>query len=217
MIVKAEKVCKRYASGYAVKDISIEFGAEKVAVLGYNGAGKSTLAKIIAGLIRPTSGRVEVLGKDPARSPEVRKRIGIATHNPMLYKELTVVENLLFYSKLYGVSSEIHTLAEKFGFIAKLDAKVSELSRGLIQRVAIARALLANPKVLIMDEATSGLDVEGREIVLDVLKHFDGCLIFTTHNLSEAEFCDRYVVLEMGEVKYVGNDYEKALEVLNVH
>ncbi len=214
-MIIAERLSKRYSSGYAVKDVSFEVGREKLAVFGFNGAGKSTLAKLIAGLVKPTSGRIRVLGGDPAKSPEVRRRIGIATHNPMLYRELTVAENLQFYAKLYG-SADVRELAETFGFADRLDAKVSELSRGLVQRVAIARAMLAKPDVLIMDEATAGLDVESREAVIGILKRFEGCLVFTTHNLNEASFCDRFIVLKSGEMKYIGSSYREALEALNV-
>ncbi len=215
-MIELNKVCKRYYSGYALKDISLSVGVERLAVLGFNGAGKSTLAKIIAGIVRPSTGKVKVMGKDPVKDSEVRRRIGIATHNPMLYRDLTVEENLKFYSKIYGVKGEIKKLAKLLGFEDRLNSRVSELSRGLIQRVAIARAMIANPEVLIMDEATAGLDVEGREVVLGVLESFRGTLVFTTHNLAEAEFCDTFAVLENGRLKYFGDSYAKAVGALKI-
>ncbi len=215
-MIELIKVCKRYYSGYALKDVSLAVGVERLAILGFNGAGKSTLAKIIAGIVRPSSGEVKVMGKDPIRDSEVRKKIGIATHNPMLYRDLTVEENLKFYSKIYGVEGEVGKLAKLLGFEDRLKSRVLELSRGLIQRVAIARAMIANPEVLIMDEATTGLDVDGREVVLGVLESFKGTLVFTTHNLSEAEFCDTFAVLESGKLKYFGDSYAKAVRALKI-
>lgn len=213
-MINCEKLSKRFGENFALRDIS--FCAEgKIAVFGHNGAGKSTLAKILAGILKPTSGRVEIFGLEPAKSPELRRQIGVVTHNPMLYRELTVKENLDFYAKIYG--------AKDWGIVRdlmlekKLNSRVSDLSKGFIQRVAIARALLAKPKLLIFDEALSGLDAESCEVVLRILHEFDGTLIFSTHQFNDAEFCDLFIVLKSGRLIYFGESYEKAVRSLFGH
>ncbi len=215
MIVRAKNLSKKFGSAYAIRNVDFELDRRKMAVLGYNGAGKSTLAKLIGGILRPTDGFLEVFGKNPAFSPEVRRKIGIASHNPMLYRELTVRENLEFYSKLYECDADIEELAETFGFERLLDWRVSELSRGFMQRVAFAKALINSPELLVLDEITSGLDISAKETILDVLKKYRGCLIFTTHVLDEAKFCDCFLVLKSGEKAYFGRKYNEAVEILN--
>lgn len=214
-MIKVRGLSKRFGRRSVLKDINFELNSGKVAILGYNGAGKSTLAKIIAGILRPTEGEVRVFGKDPSTSPDVRKRIGIATHNPMLYGELTVRENLKFYAKIYGKQRKIEELAERFGFSDYLDTKVNELSRGYLQRVSLAKAIINDPDLLILDEITSGLDLAVRRKVLGVAESFNGTLLFTTHNLEEAKICDTFIVLRNGRLVYSGNSFEDALEVLN--
>jgi len=215
MIIKAKNLSKKFGTGYAVNKVDFELEKGKLAVLGYNGAGKSTLVKLIGGILRPTAGSLEVFGKNPAFSPEIRKRIGVASHNPMLYKELTVRENLEFYSKLYGCSKDIRVLAEMFEFEEYLDRRVSELSRGFLQRIAFAKALMNTPDLLLLDEVTSGLDVSVRDTILDMLKRYKGCVVFTTHMLEEAEFCNCFLVLKSGKMVYFGRDFNEAVEILN--
>lgn len=212
-MIICDKLSKRYGDIFALKELS--FSAEgKIAVFGFNGAGKSTLAKILAGIIKPTSGRVEIFGLDPIKNPDLRRKIGIVTHNPMLYKDLTVKENLEFFAKLYQAEDWkeiLHNLKIK----EKLNSKVMELSRGFIQRVAIARAFLSKPKLLILDEALTGLDEESREIVLSIIQEFSGILVFSTHQFEDAEFCDNFLVLDNGKLIYFGESYEKAINSLS--
>ncbi len=169
----------------------------------------------MAGILKPSSGRIRVLEQDPSRSPEVRSRVGIASHNPMLYRELTVRENLEFYSRVYKSNVDLEDLAEMLGFKNAMDRKVLELSRGFVQRVAFARALLNSPEILILDEITAGLDVESRELILDVLTGHRGCMLFTTHTLEEAEFCDTFMVISSGRLSYMGTNFDRALESLS--
>ncbi len=183
--------------------LSIERG-EKVAILGPNGAGKTTLVKVISGQIRATSGRVEVMGKNPAEfSRELRKNMGFVSHNPMLYDELTAYENLKFYANLYDVESgdRIEELLKKLRLYGRRHSRVKTFSRGMKQRLAIARALLHDPEILILDEPTSGLDIEGRLELLMNLSTLEKTVLLTTHNLSEAErLCDRAVILMNGKI-----------------
>ncbi len=214
-MIRATNLCKNFGRIRAIDNLSFEAGREKIAVLGFNGAGKSTLVKLVAGILKPSSGKIEVFGKDPSSSPDVRARIGVASHNPMLYRELTVRENLEFYSRIYGCDADLEDLAERLRFRKMLDRRVSELSRGFIQRVAFARAMLNSPEILILDEITAGLDTASREMILDVVSQHRGCTLFTTHILEEAEFCDVFMVLTSGRLSYMGESFEEALRTLS--
>lgn len=212
-MIVCEKLSKRFGENFALRSVS--FSAEgKIAVFGYNGAGKSTLAKILAGILKPTSGRVKIFGLEPNKSAELRRKIGLVTHNPMLYRELTVEENLKFFAKLYQVNNW-EVVLQSLKLEEKLNSRVSELSRGFTQRVAIAKALLPQPKILILDEALSGLDAESREVVLQIIQEFSGILVFSTHNFEDAEFCDNFLVLDSGRIIYFGESYEKAISSLS--
>ena len=214
-MIEAEKLSRKFGRKYVLKNLSFKVDGGKVAVLGFNGAGKSTLAKIVAGILKPSEGKVRVFGDEPSNSSEVRKRIGIASHNPMLYRDLTVRENLEFFASIYGCRVDSEEVARKFGFINYLDRKVAELSRGYIQRVSLAKAMLNNPDLLILDEITAGLDVEAKKRVIEMANDFKGSLLFTTHILEEAEFCDLYIVLREGELAYFGESFERAVEILH--
>ncbi|MEM0215682.1 MAG: ABC transporter ATP-binding protein [Archaeoglobaceae archaeon] len=214
-MIVCQNLSKKFGDHFALREISFS-GEGKIGVFGYNGAGKSTLAKIIAGILKPSSGKIEVFGLEPSKSPEIRRKIGVVTHNPMLYRELTVMENLEFYAKLYN-SEDWRVVVKKLRLNEILNHRISELSRGFTQRVAIARALICDPKILILDEAFSGLDVESREILVRIIQEFNGLLVFSTHNFEDAEFCDSFLVLENGRLKYFGDSYEKAIESLSTH
>ncbi|AIG97858.1 MULTISPECIES: ABC transporter ATP-binding protein [Archaeoglobus] len=214
-MIEVRNLSKRFGRKLVLKNLNFEVDAGRVAVLGQNGAGKSTLVKMVAGILRPTEGEVKVFGKDPSASPDVRERIGIATHNPMLYGELTVRENLEFYAGIYNSKPKLEELARKFDFLEYLDTKVSELSRGYLQRVSMAKALINDPDLLILDEVTSGLDATVRKKVLEIVGTFQGTLLFTTHNLNEAKVCEAFIVLRDGQLVYNGGSFERALEAIN--
>ncbi len=133
----------------------------------------------------------------------------------MLYRELTVRENLEFYGRIYGCNAEIEEIAKTLGFEEHLDRKVAELSRGYLQRVAMAKALINNPELLILDEVTAGLDVEARKRIIGIVKDYSGSVIFTTHLLDEASFCEHFIVLKDGVVRYNGSDFEEAVKAIH--
>jgi len=211
-LIICDCVSKRFGEKFAVRNVSFSF-EKSLAVLGYNGAGKSTLAKLMAGILKPSSGKIEVFGKNPSKCVEIRRKIGIVTHNPMLYKDLTVEENLHFFSRLFGLEKWDWVLDE-LELREKSKKKVSELSRGYLQRVAIARAIMAHPSFLILDEAFSSLDVEGRRILENIIKSFEGPIFLSTHNLEEAKLCKNFLVLDKGEVVYFGESYNDAIKFL---
>ena len=169
-VVEAVNVWKMLGYRWILKGVNIRLQRGKMAlIVGPNGSGKSTLLKILGGLWRPTRGHVKVTGKDPA-SPEAKEKIGIVLHESVLYEEMTVRENLRFYSSFYGGNREkLGEYLETLGISKILDRKVKELSFGWRRRVNIARALLNTPELLIVDEPLTGLDQHGREAVLDIL------------------------------------------------
>lgn len=169
MSVSVAGLTKQFGTRKAVDNVSFSVpeGAF-LSVFGPNGAGKTTLLRMLATLARPTKGSIEVCGVDARENPElVRERIGLISHNAMLYPDLTAEENLLFYAKLYGVGQpreRVLALLDAVGLKhRRLDA-VGTFSRGMTQRVAIARALVNDPAVVLLDEPYSGLDPHAIEV-----------------------------------------------------
>jgi ABC-type multidrug transport system ATPase subunit len=172
-------VSKLYGSFAALRNLSLEIRTgECVMVLGENGAGKSTLLRMLAGLIRPTIGSVEVLGDTPEAN---RSRIGYMSHAPMLYDELTALENLKYFEGLYfpescgpvgctlGTAGRVLTAV---GLDPKLTRPVSEYSQGMRQRASLARAILSDPELLLLDEPFSNLDAQGAAQMVKLLAEF---------------------------------------------
>jgi len=149
-------------------DLSLEVG-ETVVVVGSNGAGKTTLLRILATLLRPTAGSVEVLGCPlPREAWRLRGRIGYLGHEPLLYRDLTGRENLRFQARLHGIGDEerearIEAALRAIGMERRADERVADLSAGMRQRLAICRCVLHEPELLLLDEPDSHLDEEGRE------------------------------------------------------
>lgn len=211
-MIICENVSKKFGETFAIKNVSLSF-EKSLAVLGYNGAGKSTLAKMIAGILKPSHGKVSVFDEDPWKSVKIRRKIGIVTHNPMLYRELSVKENLHFFAKLYRIENW-EWVVKKLKLEEKLKFKVLELSKGYLQRVAIAKAVMIKPRLLILDEPFSSLDLESREIVRSLIQEFDSSMILSTHSIEDAKFCEKFAVLNKGELVYFGDSYDEAIEFL---
>ncbi|NOZ59612.1 MAG: heme ABC exporter ATP-binding protein CcmA [Euryarchaeota archaeon] len=193
--------------------LSVERG-EAFVLLGPNGAGKTTLIRIVATLLRQDSGEVRVLGYDARKeAQEVRRRIGVVSHNPLLYEELTARENLEFYARAFGVPiRRAEEMLERVELEERADDQVSTFSRGMKQRLSIARALLHSPQVLLLDEPTTGLDIRGRRdfyALLERLLEEGVTLLMTTHHPEEAErLCSRGAVLHSGRVVAEGRIQE---------
>lgn len=206
MIVELKDVEKSFGRFKALKRITFSVKEnERVALLGPNGSGKTTTVRIISGQIRPTAGEVVVFGKRKI-DDEVKKKLGVVSHNTFLYEDLTAFENMKFFAGLYGVDeSRIRELLEEFDLWKRRHDLVRNYSRGMKQRLSIARALLNKPELLILDEPTTGLDVEGRTRFFEMLSSYTSAMIFTTHNLQEAEIvCERTVLIRDGRVVYDG-------------
>ena len=206
MSIKVSSVTKIYKTQKALNAIS--FSADKGQIIGFlgpNGAGKSTMMKILTGFIKPNGGAVFVDEIDVLQSPiEAQKTIGyLPEHNP-LYTDMYVREYLQFQAAIFKVDkSQIEICIEKVGLTIEAHKKINQLSKGYQQRVGLAAAILHNPKVLILDEPTTGLDpnqiVEIRELIKGLGK--EKTVLFSTHIMQEVEaVCDRVIIIKEGEI-----------------
>lgn len=187
-----------------MEDLSFEVRrGEIVALLGPNGAGKTTTVRMLSCLIAPTSGRAWVDGhgihEDPAA---VRAAVGVLTETPGLYRRLSAWQNLRFFAELYGIGdagARIERYLRFFGLWERRDEPVATYSKGMRQKLALARALLHEPRVLLLDEPTAGLDPESARSVREFISELRGegrAILLCTHNLPEAErLCDRILLL----------------------
>jgi len=171
-------------------DLSLNAG-DCLALFGPNGAGKTTLLRLIAGLLKPTSGSVQVCGRILRDDAAARAHVGLISHQSMLYRALTARENVEFAARLYGVpdpaAAAVDAL-ERLRILDRADAPVRALSRGLQQRVSIARAIVHQPDVVLLDEPYTGLDAAGGAALTDmlhVLRSSGAALILVTHNVEE--------------------------------
>ena len=202
MILRTEGLTKRFDSLVAVEDLDLEVNEGEVfGFLGPNGAGKTTTIRLLCALIAPTAGTAEIagfrLGRDDAR---IRSVVGILTEQPGLYERLTGRDNLDFYARLYGLPSgvreqKVEHFLRLMGLWERREDPVATYSRGMRQKVAIARAALHDPRVLFLDEPTTGLDPDAAKTVRDLILALraEGRTVFLcTHNLDEADrLCDR--------------------------
>jgi heme exporter protein A len=166
--VQVEGLSRHYGEREALSGVSLSLReGQTLVVFGPNGAGKTTLLRVLATLLRPHAGDVRVLGSSiPERSWEVRGRIGLLGHEPLLYRELSVRENLRFHARLHGVTSaRVEQLIERVQLQQRADEPLRLLSRGMVQRAAVARAVLHDPELLLLDEPRSNLDPAAVELV----------------------------------------------------
>ena len=190
-------------------DLAVAPG-ERLALFGPNGAGKTTLIRILVTLLRPSAGSVAVAGCTlGAQSAEVRRHIGVVTHQTYLYDDLTATENLRFYGRLYDVpdlATRIPVLLDRVGLARQTQSLVRTFSRGMQQRLALARALLHRPAVLLLDEPDTGLDQEAFAVLSDLVTGGDGerpTVILTTHNLERGwMLADRVAILARGRLAF---------------
>ena len=191
---------------------------ELFGLLGPNGAGKTTTVRMLCTLIEPTSGTASVAGYDLLREPaKVRRQIGVVSEGVMLYKELTIEENLSFLSKLYNLpkgdaDKRMADLLEMFRFEEKAKRPVSALSSGWMKKALISAALLHSPKILFLDEVTSGLDPQSAKALQDFTRKLcnEGVtVVWTTHYMTEPEkICDRVGIVFAGRLIQVGSPSE---------
>ena len=196
----------------AVDGVSFQLQpGELLAVFGPNGAGQTTLLRMLAGVMRPDSGQVRVAGASAdVASRDWRHRVGIVSHQSLLYGQLTTTENLMFYGRLFGLSDLKTRIPERLASMELSDragTPVRELSRGLKQRVALARALLHDPEVVLLDEPYTGLDPHASGVLreqLEALKDGLRTVVLVTHNLKQGlELSDRVAIQVQGRFSSV--------------
>ncbi len=215
-VIEARELTKVYGELRAVDAISFEVAAgESFGLLGPNGAGKSTTMRMIGGTSLRTSGTLLVNGLDPeVNGPEVRSNLGVVPQTDNLDSELRARENLIMYGRYFGLPySYLNPKADELLAFAQLTEKANEkvdnLSGGMKRRLTIARALVNEPRVLLLDEPTTGLDPQARHILWDRLfrlKEQGVTLIVTTHFMDEAEqLCDRLIVIDHGKIVAEGS------------
>jgi ABC-2 type transport system ATP-binding protein len=201
----------------AVRGVSLEVRRGEIfGFLGPNGAGKTTTLKMLMGLIAPTAGTMEILGKT-APSPEIMARVGFLPENPYVFPYLSPREFVTLCGRLSGLGGDaLHRRAasviERVGLAGSIDRSVATLSKGMLQRVGLAAALVHDPELLVLDEPMSGLDPVGRKEVRDLIvdeKHRGRTVFFSSHILSDVELlCDRVSILRRGEVAVAGELHE---------
>src|SRR5512135_2683325 len=193
-------------------DLEIQTG-ECFGLLGPNGAGKTTTIEILEGLLAPTSGKVEILGMTwREHERELREWLGISLQETRLSEKLSVRETLKLFASFYREPANIDEVMEELSLTEKVDAWVGKLSGGQKQRLAVATALVGNPRVLFLDEPTTGLDPQSRRQLWDIVRQFQkrgGTILLTTHYMDEAEkLCDRLAIIDHGKIIAEGSPAE---------
>ncbi len=214
-VLEVRDLSKHYRDRQAVRSLSFQLSPGEIfGLLGPNGAGKTTTIGMIAGVLRPTAGSVRILGADTALAGRSALRdLGLVPQTIALYPALTAEENLRFFGNLYGISRELledrmRRLLELSGLSARRREPVSEFSGGMKRRLNLACALVHEPKLLLLDEPTAGVDPQSRERIYDALEALARkglALLLTTHYLEEAErLCHRLAILDEGRVAAEG-------------
>ncbi len=213
-----EHVSKQFGNFTAVNNISFMVRKGEIfGFLGPNGSGKTTTIRMALGLLPPSAGKIQILGFDITDHPgKIRQRIGYMSQRFSLYNDLTVIENLRFYGRAYGLSNQdlserIQYTIEMAGLIDREHTKTKDLSGGWRQRLALGACILHHPEIIFLDEPTAGVDPISRRIFWDLLYSLaaEGITIFvTTHYMDEAERCHRMAFIQHGEFIAMGTQVE---------
>jgi len=208
-MITVRKLVKRFGLKTVLRgmDFSVEQG-EFVALLGPNGAGKTTFLRILSSLSRPTLGYVNIAGYSlPNQASAVRRRLGVVSHLPLLYGDLTAEENLQFYARMYNIQNagkRISDVLEMVGLVSRRRDLVRTYSRGMQQRLAIGRAVLHDPEVMLFDEPHTGLDQDASQMLDTVLREVAArgrTVVMTSHDLARvADLASRFDILSRGGI-----------------
>jgi heme exporter protein A len=218
--LESEDIRKTFGHFTALGGVTLRVRrGEFLALFGRNGAGKTTFLKIAATLVRYTYGKLRIEGIDIREQPEAaRRHIGFLSHNTYLYRDLTPVENLRFFSRLYGVpdsEERIESLLDRVGLRRRATDPVRAFSRGLHQRLGIARVMLHDPSVILLDEPYTGLDANAVEIlnqILDQAAAAGKTIILTTHDLEQGlRGATRSVIMDRGKIVFDGDPKDQAI------
>ena len=216
--VIVENLSKRFGGFTAVDRVSFRIGeSEIMGFIGPNGAGKSTLIRVLCGLLDPTEGRALVSGIDVAKDPDrVRQHIGYRSQKFSLYNDLSVLENLRFFAGVYQVprdklAERLHFALDMAGLLGREEILVSTLAGGWKQRLALGCAILHRPRILFLDEPTSGVDPASRRRFWDLIQTHSAegvTVLVSTHYMDEAEYCNRIALINRGTLVAVGTPTE---------
>jgi len=218
MSITISHLTKKYGDQVVLNDISFEIGqGEVVGFLGPNGAGKSTTMKILAGALGYSTGDVKICGVEVSHDPlKTKSFVGYLPEQNPLYAEMYVKEYLLFVAETYGIGKEKHErvdrLIDEVGLRPEFQKKIGQLSKGYRQRVGLAQALISNPKVLILDEPTTGLDPNQLEEIRSLIREIgkDKTVLLSTHIMQEIKaICNRVIVINKGEIVADYSDLSK--------
>ena len=207
-IVATESLSRSFGTRRAVDGVTLALAAgEVLALFGPNGAGKTTLLRMLGGLLKPTSGQARIGDARLPGGPDVRRRVGVISHQSLLYDALTARENVEFAARLYRVNDPVARSTEaldRMCILDRADTPVRALSRGLKQRVSVARAIVHAPSVVLADEPFTGLDVAGARALATLLMELrDGgaALILVTHNIDEGlGLATRAAIMDRGRL-----------------
>ena len=224
MVLDIQHLTKKFGRKTALEDISFSVKAGTCfGLLGPNGAGKSTTMKILTGIVEADNGSVKVLAMDTKENPlSVKQKIGYVPQSITLYEDLTAFDNLVFFGQMFGVkgrplNERINQVLTQTGLLDRAKDKVKEYSGGMKRRINIAAALLHNPKILILDEPTVGIDPQSRNHIFDMirtLKEEGVTIIYSTHYMEEVEvLCDDIAIIDNGRIITQGN----LKELLEIH
>jgi lipooligosaccharide transport system ATP-binding protein len=222
-LIRARGLTKVFGARSAVAGIDFDVrDGEFFGFLGPNGAGKTTTMRMIAGVSPRTSGTLEIFGQDPdLHGSEIRGRIGVVHQQETLDMELSVRENLLVFGRFFGmdrasIATRADELLELFQLSDRAKDQVEPLSGGMKRRLSIARSLIASPRILMLDEPTTGLDPQARHLLWDALqrlKRGGTTIVLTTHYMDEAEqLCDRLVVMDQAKIVAEGSPRQLIVE-----
>ncbi len=224
-MIITEALTKRFNDFTAVDALTLHVRAgEVLALLGPNGAGKTTTVRMMAAILKPTSGRATVAGFDTVRDARtVRQYVGVLTEMPGLYLRMTALPYLDFFGQLWGLSprqraERSELLLHRFGLWEDRDRRLAEYSKGMKQKLAIIRAMLHDPAVLLLDEPTSAMDPHSAKLVRDAivsLRDERRAIVVCTHNLAEAEsLADRIAIIRRGRLILLGTSRELKTQLL---
>ncbi len=208
-MIQVRKLIKRFGPKTVLNQLSLEVAdGEFVAVLGPNGAGKTTLLRILSSLSKPTFGEISIAGFSlPSQSASVRQRLGVVSHLPLLYGDLTAAENLVFYGRMFAVPSltaRVDQVLKLVGLSHRSGDLVRTFSRGMQQRLAIGRAVLHDPEVLLLDEPHTGLDQDACDMLDKVLREVavqGRTVLMTSHDFVRVQnLANRFDVLSRGKI-----------------
>jgi ABC-2 type transport system ATP-binding protein len=218
LVVHAKTLAKNFGDFTAVDGIDFEVRTGEIfGFLGPNGSGKTTTIRMMLGLLSPSDGSIDTLGVDVTKEPElIRPRIGYMSQKFSLYNDLTVLENLRFYGRVYGLRNRellkgIEKAVKMAGLEGREGDRTQDLSGGWRQRLALAAAIMHEPELLVLDEPTAGVDPVSRRAFWDLLYELvaEGTTVFvTTHYMEEAEHCQRLALIQNGKIIASGTPRE---------